>query len=861
MKTEHSVEAAAAVVPCWVQPVDEVLAGVSATESGLSSAQASERLAELRASDGKRHQSGWLRILIRQFTSPIVLILVFATVISMVVGEVTEGAVILAIVLASGLLGFAQDLRAGKAVAALMARVQVSANVVRDDAVVPVPVADVVRGDIVVLTAGSVVPADCRLITSNELLIDESVLTGESFPVEKNADAVVAASAPIPDRLNTVFQGTHVASGTARAVAVQIGKDSVFGQVSTDLNVQDPVTAYEKGITQFGYLLVRLMIVLSAFIFLVNAISGRHLIESLLFSLALAVGLTPQMLPAIVTLSLTAGARRMAQRRVVVKRLDAIEDFGSMSVLCTDKTGTLTEGSPQIDLAIDLNGEDSAAVGQFAALNAGLQAGFANPMDVAILAKYDVPTNAELLGEIPYDFSRKRLSVATVVDGQHLLIVKGAFDGVLACSSHAQFDGQTVTIEQVEKQIRGRYEELSARGFRVLGIATRNLPGETHLDPDLEQDLTLIGMLAFHDPVKPTARDAVAQLQSMGVSLRLITGDNALVAQATAKQVGLPSDRILTGREIAGLSDEALPAAIAQVDVFAEMEPHTKQRLVRAFRTTGAGVGFLGDGINDAPALHAADVGISVDTAVDVAKEAASIVLLDKDLGAVIDGVRLGRTTFANTRKYIRLTTSANFGNMVSMAVASTFLPFLPLLPLQILLLNFLSDIPSLSIAADQVDAEQTDKPATWDLVDMRRYLFVFGGVSAVFDLVTFGVLLLILQVGIDEFRSAWFIESTISELLVLFSLRTTRPMFRSRPARTLVLLSLIVGTVVTVIPFIPLIAKPLGLIALTWPVFLAVMLISVTYVATNEITKRIYVRKRDRRRALSRLIETSSAA
>ena len=826
----------------WSLSVADALRSVGSAREGLSAVEARTRLAATPPTH--RHQASWVQVLIKQFTSPFVLVLLVATIISMVVGDVTDGSIVVAIIVASGLLGFAQDYRAGRDVAALLARVQVTATVLRDGKRVEVPVSQVVCGDVVVLSAGSVIPSDCRLLTANALLVDESVLTGESFPVEKDADAVLGESAPIAQRINSVFFGTHVASGDAEAVAFGVGERTELGRINRDLRARQSTTAYERGLSRFGYLLVRLMVLLTGFIFVVNTVLGRPLLESLLFSLALAVGLTPQMLPAIVTLSLSAGARLMAREQVIVKRLEVIEDFGSMSILCTDKTGTLTQGAPKLDLALDLTGAESAEVLRLASLNAGLQAGFANPMDAAILARLTPASGSVALGEIPYDFTRKRLAVLTKVDQSPVLIVKGAVDGVLGCCSHAELNGTLVPISEVRPALRRRFEQLSADGYRVLGLATRPFSGQAaRLAPDAERELTLRGLLAFHDPTKDTAAQAVRDLSRLGVSLRLVTGDSLPAAQAAARNVGLFVDDTLTGAQIDLLDDAALAAAVGDVEVFAEVEPHTKRRIVMAFRAAGAGVGFLGDGINDAPALHAADVGISVDTAVDVAKEAAAVVLLQKNLEVVIDGVRLGRRTFANTRKYTRLTTSANFGNMLSMAVASIFLPFLPLLPLQILLLNFLSDIPSLAIAADQVDPEDSERPATWDIAEARRFLLVFGAVSTVFDLATFAVLIWILQVDATGFRSAWFVESTVTELLVLFSLRTSRSMFSSRPARLLLILSGLVGVVVIAIPYLPPLAGLLGLAPLGPAVVFAVAVIAIAYLATNEVVKHSYVR------------------
>jgi Mg2+-importing ATPase len=820
--------------------VADVLATAGSSVEGLTEAEAAGRLAAAPPAAG-RPASNWSRVLIGQFASPIILILLVATVISMLVGDLVDGSIIVAIIVASGLLGFVQDFRAGRDIAALLALVQVEATVRRGGRDVRVPVAHVVAGDVVVLAAGSVIPADCRLIEADELLVDESSLTGESFPVEKGADDVVASSAALSERSTVVFFGTHVVSGTGLAVATGVGKDTELGQVTRDLRSAVPKTAYEKGITRFGYLLVRVMLVLTVLIFVANSALGKPVIDSMLFSLALAVGLTPQMLPAIVTISLSTGARRMARRKVIVKRLEVIEDLGSMTVLCTDKTGTLTQGAPRLDLALDPAGRESERVLELAVLNAGLQEGFGNPMDAAVLARRPLPAGAEALGQVPYDFRRKRVSVLTQVDGAPTLVVKGAFPSVLeACTEIADGDTERVLDDAHREAVQARFEKLSADGYRVLALAVRRYdgPGGTALQPADEQGLRLVGLLAFHDAVKDSAATAVADLRALGITLRLVTGDHALAARATASIVGLDTTTILTGPDIERLDDAGLATTIGQVEVFAEVEPHHKRRIVLALRRAGSAVGFLGDGINDAPALHAADVGISVDTAVDVAREAAAVVLLDKDLEVVIDGVRLGRETFANTLKYTRLTISANFGNMISMAMASVALPFLPLLPRQILLLNFLSDVPSTAIAGDAVDPEQTERPASWDIVAIRRFMVVFGIVSTFFDLLTFAVLLVLLDASATEFRSVWFIESTISELLVLFSLRTNRMMLTSRPGRVLLLLSVAVGAIVFAIPYVPPVADVLGLDQPDPGLLLAIAGIVVAYVVTNEVVK-----------------------
>ncbi|MFF5211115.1 magnesium-translocating P-type ATPase [Streptosporangium sp. NPDC000396] len=804
---------------------------------GLSSDQARRRLAENgpnRVDVTSGHRG--LRLLLVQFTSPIVLILIAATVVSMVLGDLADGLIILVIIAASGALGFWQEHTAGRAIDTLLARVRVEAEVIRDGREVSVPAEEIVVGDLVVLRVGDIVPADCTVTESRSLLVDEAALTGESFPVEKSSEPV-PADGPLPGGTGMLFAGTHVVSGAGTAVVARTGRATKFAALTAGLAARDVTTGFERGMTRFGLLLVRVMVVLVCVIFVVNLVLDRPVVESVLFSLALAVGLTPQLLPAIVAVSLSAGARRMAAEQVIVKRLDAIEDFGAMTVLCTDKTGTLTGGVIRLDGAYGLDGETSAQVLRLARLNAGLQHGFTNPLDQAVLADAPPADPRARLDEVPYDFQRKRLSVLVDEAGMPTLVTKGALAGIMQVCATARAGGRIVPLESVRAAVQRRFAELSSGGYRVLGLATAALPGRSTVGVADETNMTLMGLLAFHDPPKQGAAEAIGELTGLGVSVRLITGDNRLAAEHVAHQVGLTGPA-LTGADIDPLGDDELAERAAHTQIFAEIDPLHKERVVRALRAAGATVGFLGDGINDAPALHTADVGISVDTAVDVAKQSAVIVLLDKDLGVVADGVRLGRQTFANTLKYVRVTTSANFGNMASMAAAAAFLPFLPLLPRQILLLNFLSDIPATAIAADAVDPEQLRRPSAWNITAIRTFMIAFGVLSSVFDIATFLVLRLGFHAGADLFRTGWFIESTATELAVMLLLRTRRPFFRSRPGRALLISSALVALVTVAVPYTPL-AEPLGLVAPPMTVLAALGVLTLLYIAANEIAKR----------------------
>jgi Mg2+-importing ATPase len=777
-----------------------------------------------------------VRVLGRQFASPITLILIVAALIASSTGDLVDGSIILAIVLASAVLGAWQEGRAGKAVAALLAQVQVTVAVLRGGETLHVATGEVLPGDRLVLAAGDIVPGDCLLTASHVLMVDESALTGESFPTEKAAGAPVPAGAPLSARTNAVFAGTSVVSGTGSALVVLTGAATSLGHISSSLARRSGATSFELGVRRFGLLLLRVMLALVGAILVIDLLLHRPLIDSLLFALALAVGITPQMLPVVVTVSLAAGARRMARNQVVVKRLDVIEDLGAMTVLCTDKTGTVTAGVVGVDGALDADGADSPAVLDLAVLNAGLQTGYPNPLDLAILAEHRPPVDAVRLDELPYDFQRKRLSVVTEVAGARTLITKGALDSVLACCSSAS--GLPLTADG-RRAIQERTTELGSRGYRVVGVATRVLgDAERDIEVAAERDLEFVGMLTFHDPIKPTAAASIADLESLGVQVKVISGDNRAVTGALAGQLSL-AGRIVLGAEVEHADEEELRRLVTENALFAEVEPAHKRAIVEALRATGETVGFLGDGINDAEALHRADVGLSVQTAVDVAKEAAGIVLLTRDLGVVATGVRLGRRTFANTLKYVRVAASSNFGNILSMVVAAAVLPFLPMLPAQILLLNFLADIPNTLVSRDRVDPERLTASGAWDMRAITRFMVVFGAVSTVFDLMTFGVLEWGFHAGATTFHTAWFVESALTQFIAMMTLRTGRPAWRSRPDGIFLAVSAGVAVLTAVLPFTVL-APVLGFTALPASLLVAIAVIAVLYGSAIEGMKRL---------------------
>ena len=835
----------------WNIPAPTILEKLGTNSKGLTTAQVQALLTQYGPNTfSSQHRVGSVGLLLNQFKSPIIIILIFAAILSIFLGDITDAVIILTIVLASGLLGFWQERGAANALEKLLAVVQTKATVLRDGNEVKIPLAQIVPGDIVVLSAGTTIPGDCLLLDSNDLFLDEAALTGETFPVEKNV-GLQPAETPLSQRTNVLFMGTHVVSGNAHAVVVHTATNTEFGKVSQRLGQKSPQTEFERGIQQFGYFLMEVTLLLIVVIFAVNVYLARPVLDSFLFSLALAVGLTPQLLPAIISINLAQGAKQMARHKVIVKRLSSIENFGSMNVLCADKTGTLTEGQVQLKAALDANGSQSEKVALYAWLNASFESGYLNPIDEAIRSyrQFDL-THYKKLDEVPYDFVRKLLSVLVSEEGtqpqQHnLMVTKGALDNVLAVCSEAEIapDGQRVKLEAVRGQIRARFEELSQAGFRTLGVAYKDCGTGTQIHKETETAMVFLGFMVLTDPPKAGIATTIKQLEQLGVSLKIITGDNRAVAAHLGQQVGLKVTKILTGPDLHHTSQEALIRQVGEVDLFAEIEPNQKERIIVALKKAGYVVGYMGDGINDASALHAADVGISVESAVDVAREAADIVLLEKGLDVLIEGVKQGRITFANTLKYVFMATSANFGNMFSMAGASLFLSFLPLLPKQILLANLLTDFPETAIATDNVDPAWVTKPRRWNIHFIRNFMLTFGLVSSIFDYVTFGALLLILNATPEQFRAGWFVESVLSASLIVLVIRTSGPFYKSKPGKILLIATLVVDALTLAIPYSP-IAGFLGFSPIP-PLFLLMLgLILTFYMITAEVAKHFFYKR-----------------
>jgi Mg2+-importing ATPase len=829
----------------WSVPSHELLQQLQTTPQGLMSDEVQQRLLRYGSNLLKpKKKSDALTLLFAQFKSPIILILIFAAGLSFFLRNPIDATIILVIVLVSGFLGFWQERGAVNAVEKLYAIVQIKTTVVRNGDSKEVPIEEVVPGDIVFIKASDVIPGDCLLLESKDLFVDEAALTGETYPVEKSI-GTLPPETPLSHRTNSLFMGTHVVSGSASAVVIRTGKETEFGKVSERLKLRPPETEFERGVRRFGYLLMEVTLVLVIAIFAINVYFARPVLESFLFALALAVGLTPTLLPAIISINLAHGAKRMALDKVIVKRLASIENFGSMNVLCSDKTGTLTEGVVKLHSALNVDGHESEKVLLYAFLNSSYETGFMNPIDEAIrkYRPFDL-SGYQKLDEVPYDFIRKRLSILISKGDTHLMVTKGALSNVLAvCSSAEIAEGRIVDIVTVKKQVQQHFEEFSRKGFRTLGVAYKDVVSDMVITREHEADMTFLGFLILFDPPKPGITETIRELKHLGVSLKIITGDNRLLAANVSQQVELLNPHILTGGDLHQMSDEALLKRVNDVDVFAEVEPNHKERIILALKKAGHVVGYMGDGINDASALHIADVGISVDSAVDVAKEAADIVLLEKDLKVLVQGVREGRRTFANTLKYVFMASSANFGNMFSMAGASLFLPFLPLLPKQILLTNLLTDFPEMTIATDSVDRELVEKPRRWNIQFIRNFMMTFGLLSSVFDYLTFGVLLFILHATTDQFRTGWFIESVISASITVLVIRTRKSFFRSKPGKYLLIATLLVVVVTILFPFTPL-AELLGFQPLPMTILLVIGMIVVFYMIAAEITKRSFYKR-----------------
>jgi Mg2+-importing ATPase len=825
----------------WATSIDEITGVLHTSINGLSQAAAQQALAQAGPNRiQSKERATPLGLFLNQFKSPIVIILIIATIISAFLKDWVDAAIIFLIVLGSALLSFFQEYNAHNAAEKLRAQVSLKTDVLRDGNPASILTEEIVPGDVVLLSAGSLIPADGVVLEARDFFVNQAVLTGETFPVEKKP-GLVAENANLSERTNTVFMGTNVRSGSAKVLVVETGLRTAFGQIASRLTLRPPENEFQRGIKKLGYLLTEVMFVLVLGIFFFNVLFHKPVLDSLLFSIALAVGLTPQLLPAIININLSKGSQQMAEHGVIVRRLESIENFGSMDILCTDKTGTLTQGVVKLDGALDVNGEPSAQVSLYAYLNAHMQTGLPNPLDEAIVNQgaqgADVFAKVD---EVPYDFIRKRLTIVVRDNISHYLITKGALENVLAVCTRVQVGTQEKPLDDsTQAKVQERFEQWSAQGYRVLGVAVKAVSAqERPYSTKDETEMTFAGFLLFFDPPKEGVQATIAALEKMGVTLKIITGDNHLVARHTGQVIGLGDFKVLSGSELDDLRDEALWHAVETTTIFAEVDPNQKERIILALKKRGHVVGYMGDGINDAPSLHSADVGISVDNAVDVAKEAADLVLLKQDLDVLREGIVLGRKTFANTLKYVFMATSANFGNMFSVAGASLFLPYLPMLPKQILLINFLTDLPEMTIAGDNVDDVFVERPHRWNIAFIRRFMLIFGPLSSLFDLATFAVLLWLMKADEATFHTGWFIESVISAGVVVFAVRTRLPFVRSRPSRAMLVMTLAVAAVALALPYTPL-AGVLDFTPLPLNYLLLIFVIVALYFVSAEFAKR----------------------
>jgi Mg2+-importing ATPase len=773
-----------------------------------------------------------LRSLFGLLLNPLVLILLAAGLISGALGEVVNASLITLMVVMSLALNFFQMFRSEQAASKLHNLIRPSTTVWRDGRPVELPVHEIVPGDLLELRAGDLIAADAVLQSPGALSVDEAALTGESMPVQKQAGGGTESQ---------LYAGTSVVSGMGQARVTATGRHTQFGLIARSLIEHAPPTDFEIGTHRFGLLIMRTVLGLVLFVFLVNALLRRDPLESFLFALALAVGLTPEFLPMITTVTLSQGALRMARRHVIVRRLESIENLGSMDILCSDKTGTLTQGSIDLEKHVDVRGNDSATTLRWACINSALEQGVKSPLDAAILAhEHEAVPAYTRRAELPLDFERRRVSVlAAGPEGVHL-IAKGAPESLLLLCTHVDVEGVAIPLTpSLTNQARQTFVNLGRDGYYVLAIARKPMPEQqTAISIADESDLILCGFAAFLDPVSPSARETIQELNGAGVGVKILTGDNQFVTQTICEQVGIPVDRIVLGEDLARMNDNALAAVVDQADIFARISPEQKNRVILALKRRGHVVGYIGDGINDAPSLHAADVGISVANGVDVAKAAADIILLEPSLAAVYHGVVEGRKSFGNITKYVVMGTSSNFGNMLSMAAASAFLPFLPLLPVQILLNNFLYDLSQVTIPTDNVDTSYVAEPRKWDTAMVQRFMFGLGPISSLYDFLTFAVLLGVFQAGAEQFRAGWFIESLATQTLVIFIIRTAGNPFRSHPSPALfvsVLSAVLVGFGIVVSP----IGERLGFTPLP-PLFFAVLgLMVVTYLVIVQLVNR----------------------
>jgi Mg2+-importing ATPase len=833
-----------------------VLEQLKTTHDGLGQAEIEARLEQYGPNEvaRERRQTVLMRLW-DNVKNPLVILLVVLGVISYLTEDIRAAVIIFLMVILGIVLRFFQEQRADNAAEELEAMVSTTATVMREGKRQEISLKELVPGDIVVLSAGDMVPADVRLLTAKDLFLNQTTLTGEALPVEKTP-ATVDGSLQNPLEMPDIcFQGSNVESGTGTAVVILTGSETYFGSLASSIVGQRVLTSFDKGINQFTWLMISFMVVMVPLVFLFNGLSKGNWLEAFLFALAVAVGLTPEMLPMIVTVNLSKGAISMSRKKVIVKRLNAIQNFGAMDVLCTDKTGTITQGKIVLEKHLDVRGNPSDRVLHYGYMNSYYQTGLKNLMDEAILnhgdlnEKLQVDENFRKIDELPFDFQRRRMSVILENEkNEQILICKGAVEEIMHLSTQVEVNGEVLDVLPVHDEHRKqRVKELNEEGFRVLAVAYRLFPGdndEPHYTVQDESNLTLLGFMAFLDPPKDTASAALAKLNEHNVTVKILTGDNDIVTRTICKQVGLAVDRILLGPEIEEMAEPELAQTAENTTVFAKLSPAHKERILRALQSNGHVVGFMGDGINDAPALKAADVGISVDSAVDIAKESSDIILLENSLLVLVQGVMEGRRVFGNIIKYIKMAASSNFGNMFSMLGGSLFLPFVPMLPIQVLTNNLLYDFSQTAIPTDQVDAEWLSRPRKWAISEIRRFIFFIGPISSIFDYLTFFIMLYVFHTLKNAagdaalFHTGWFVESLFTQTLIIHVIRTNKiPFIQSRASNALSVTSLIIVAIGAYLPYSPL-AGALGLVALPRLYWLLLAGMLLCYVVLTQAVK-----------------------
>ena len=818
------------------------------SHNGLSHDDAQKRLEKYGYNEpAKKKKRTALVLLLSKFINPLVIVLLIIAMFSLYFQEPVNALLVILMAMISVFLSFFQEYRAGKEAEKLSEMVSTTATVIRNGKSREVKIREIVPGDIVDLFAGDMIPADLRIISCKDLFINQASLTGESFPAEKIPGPIQPKGTSPSEITNMAFMGTSVISGTALGLVISTGLSTQFGEVSRKLATIHLETSFDKGIRSFTWLMIRFMIVLVIVIFAINAVLKGNLIEALMFSLAVAVGLIPEMLPMLVAINLSKGATTMAKKQVIVKRLDSIQNFGAMDVLCTDKTGTLTMDKIVLEKHCDVTGKENEDVLRLAYINSFYQTGLKNLLDKAILKYEKLPMNQYTkIDEIPFDFSRKIMSVIVTMNDVHRIILKGAPEEIFTRCSKYELDGKILEMnETILDEIKQEYDSLSLQGFRVLAIAYKDIVEKKEVySRDDEHNLIMKGYVAFLDPPKPTVKKTIEVVQKLGINLKVLTGDNEYVTKNICNQVGLDIKDVYTGSMIDKLTDEELKEVVETTTVFVRLSPLQKERIIHTLHENNHIVGYLGDGINDAPALKSADVGISVDSAVDIAKESADIILQKKSLLVLGDGVVEGRKTFGNIVKYIKMGSSSNLGNMISMTGASIFLPFLPMMPIQILMNNFLYDMSQTSIPTDLVDEEYLERPQRWNIHSIQRFMILIGPVSSIFDFVTFGVLLFIFHAQQPLFTTGWFLETLCTQTLVIHVIRTGKiPFIESWPSKFLILTSIVIIIVGMILPFSPL-ASVLDFVTPPPTYFLALFVIIVAYLFIVQLVKSLVVKK-----------------